>query len=155
MPGRVAHGTYAHDLGRRHPFEVAMLFAAGVVGLSRFLAPTSGTLEREIPSWLVVSWYAVLFCGAVTALAGISWRDPVTGLLIERAGLWFLTVSGLVYTIVLVSSGGFRALAAAIFVLGFGGASAVRAYDIGRVLVRLKALALAHKAVLSEGELPE
>lgn len=154
MPGRVAHGTFAHDLGRRHPFEVAMLLAAAFVGLSRLLEPTSGTLERELPTAMVLGWYAFLASGSLIALAGVWWKEPTAGLLIERAGLFLLTSSGLVYTITLVASGGWRAVAAASFVLGFAGASAVRAFDIGRVIVRMKALALARRAVL-EGDSKE
>lgn len=152
MPGRVAHGTYSHDMGRRHPFEVAMLVAAAVVGFSRVLAPASGSLEKTLPPILVTSWYVLLAFGSVVGLTGICWRNAITGLLIERSGLFFLCSAGLVYSIALITAGGFRAVAAASFVLGFGLASAFRAVDIGRMLTRNRALDLAREAVLRADE---
>ena len=102
---------------------------------------------------------AIVGCGIARAAlpasaATFSARETSRGLLIERAGLFLLTASGLVYTITLVASGGWRAVAAASFVLGFAGASAIRAFEIGRMLVRVKALALARRAVL-EGDSKE
>lgn len=155
MPGSATHGTYAHDLGRRHPFEVAMLAAATVVGFSRILAPhpTSGSLEKALPPHLVTGWYLLLMIGSVVGLLGVSWKTPVAGLLIERSGMIFLSSAGLIYTIALISSGGWRAVAAASFVAGFATASAVRAWDIGRVLVRIRTVLLVREEVLNqEGE---
>lgn len=125
-----------------------MLSVAAVVGFSRLLAPTSGTLERALPMWLTVVWYVLLAVGSVTGLAGVFWKEPVAGLLIERAGLFALCSSGLVYSIALIAVGGWGAVAAASFVLGFGVASAVRAIDIGRVLVKMQLLASAQNMVL-------
>lgn len=152
MPGRVAHGTYAHDLGRRHPFEVAMLSVAAIIGASRLLAHTSGTLERALPDLLVITWYVLLTLSSVTGLVGIFWREPVTGLLIERAGMSGMFASCIVYTTVLIAFSGWAAVAAAGFVLGFAVAALIRALDIGRMLVRIRALAVATEAVLKEGE---
>lgn len=152
MPGRVAHGTYSHDLGRRHPFEVMMLLAASVVGFSRVLVPSPSSLERALPDFLVTSWYLLLVLGSVIGLAGIVWRAPLTGLLIERSGLFFLCAAGLIYSIALMSVGGLRGIPSGSFVLAFGLASALRAIDIGRILVKARALDLAREAVLREEE---
>jgi len=117
-----------------------MLLAAAVVGVSRVLQPTSGTLERALPWLLVVIWYVLLSLASVTALLGIFWREVLAGLLIERAGLMGLASAGSVYAIALIAVGGWTAVAAAGFVMGFAGASVVRAVDIGRILVRIRAL---------------
>jgi hypothetical protein len=151
MPGRVAHGTYAHDLGRRHPFEVAMLVAAVAVGASRVLSePTSGSLERALSPFLISAWYLLLTLGSVIALTGIYWREPGGGLLIERAGLTMLTSAGLVYGVAITATAGWRGLAAAMFVFGFSVASLIRALDIGRILSRIRALSLVIEAVAEE-----
>src|ERR1041384_7323551 len=113
MPGRAAHGTYVHDLGRRHPFEVAMLVSAAAVGVSRLLSePTSGSLERTLPPALLLAWYLLLTFGSVVSLMGVFWRGAIVGLLIERSGLWALTSACLVFGIALLSAGGVRGLAA-------------------------------------------
>ncbi len=117
-----------------------MLIAAVMVGVSRVLEPTSGALERGLPTTLVVIWYVLLTLASATALAGIFWREALAGLLIERAGLFGLASAGTVYALALISSGGWNAVAAAGFVLGFAGASVVRAVDIGRILIRIRAL---------------
>ena len=128
---------------------------AALIGASRLLAPTSGTLERALPDALVYGWYGLLASGSAIALVGVFWREPLAGLLIERSGLSALSASCLVYTFALIWVGGGNAVAAAGFVLGFAGASVVRAVDIGRILVRIRALAVATEAVLSEGEQKE
>lgn len=128
-----------------------MLLSAAAVGFSRLLAPASGSLERTLPPILVTSWYLLLAVGSAVCLIGIAWRKPIFGLLIERAGLFFLCSAGLLYSIVLVAAGGAKAIAAASFVLGFGLASGFRAWDIGRILVQVRALSLAREAVLKEG----
>jgi hypothetical protein len=130
-----------------------MLIAASVVGLSRVLVPSPGSLERALPDYLVVTWYVLLVMGSVACLLGIFWRTAVTGLLIERAGMIFLCAAGLIYSIALLAVGGGRAIPASSFVVGFGLASALRALDIGRILVQIRALTLAREAVLTEAEL--
>ena len=152
MPGRVAHGTYSHDLGRRHPFEVAMLFAAAVVGFSRVLAPTSGALERALPMWLALAFYLLLSFGSVTALVGVFWREPTGGLLTERAGLLVLGSACVFFGGTVLTVAGLQGVASATFVFGFAAAALIRAFDIGRIVSRIHALALAQEAVLNEGD---
>lgn len=151
MPGSTANGTYAHDLGRRHPFEVAMLCAAVVVGFSRALAPTSGAIQRGLPLPVTVSWYSLLAVGGIICLVGIYWREKVTGLIVERAGLCLLTAGALAYSIVLVTVGGWSGVAAGAFILAFGIAAALRSIDIGRILRRVRLLRSAQEVLLDEG----
>jgi len=151
MPGRIAYGTYSHDLGRRHPFEVSMLGAAAVVGGSRVLTePTSGSLETALSPWLVSIWYVLLSIGALIALSGVFWRSNiVVGLRMEQSGLIMLTSAGSIYGGALVSSAGWRGLAAAAFLFGFSAACGFRTFDIGRILSRIRTLALSKEAVLN------
>lgn len=155
MPGRVAHGTYAHDLGRRHPFEVAMLMATLFISASRLVAQNSGTIERTLSPLLVVVWYSLLAFGSGVALLGVFWKEPLAGLLIERSGLFFLIAATTVYSFALIYSAGFRGVAAAAFVVGFAAASSIRAVDIGRILIRIRAMAVATETVLNEEESKE
>jgi hypothetical protein len=129
-----------------------MLLAAALIGISRLVEPTSTSLEQALPEVLVNVWYALMTVGSTVCLLGIFWRDAVSGLLIERAGMFSLCSAGLVYTVALISAGGWRAVAAASFVLAFGVACAVRAVDIGRILVRIKALQLVREEVLNNGD---
>jgi len=129
-----------------------MLFSAVLVGASRVLAePTSGSLERALPPYLVTAWYILLTFGSVVALVGVFWRDGITGLLIERAGLFSLSAACLVYGLSISMTGGFRGLAAATFVFGFSAAALTRAIDVGRIIRFVRALALVEQAVLDEG----
>lgn len=149
MPGSVAHGTYAHDLGRQHPFEVAMLLSAAAVGVSRLLAgSTSGSLERTLPPGLLLVWYVLLTFGSVVSLVGVFWVEPVTGLLVERSGLWALSSACAVFGVAIVTVGGLRGVAASLFLFGFTVACLLRAVDIGRILSRIRALG----EVLNEGD---
>jgi hypothetical protein len=132
-----------------------MLAAAALIGASRVLQPTSGSLQRALPDILVLVWFVLILVASTTALVGIFWKVPTTGLRIEQAGLVVMASVCIVYTIVLIVVGGWGALAAAGFVMGFAGAAAVRAWDIGRILNRIHALALATEVVLNEEESKE
>lgn len=125
-----------------------MLGSACLVGCSRLISRPSSALEHAMPDWLVTAWYVVLAFGSIVSLVGVFWREPSTGLLIERAGMWFLSSSALVYTIALFGVGGSRALAAASFVGGFSAASALRSVDVSRILVKVRGMELAREAVL-------
>jgi hypothetical protein len=129
-----------------------MLFAALFISVSRLIAQNSGTIERTLPPGLIVAWYAMLAIGSFVALSGVFWREPLAGLLIERAGLLFLIAATVIYSFALLYAAGFRGAAAASFVVAFAAASSIRAIDIGRILVRIRAVAVATGAVLDEGE---
>jgi hypothetical protein len=132
-----------------------MLIAAVLIGASRLLAQTSGSIERALPDLLVLVWYTFLLFSSAISLTGVFWRETTTGLLIERAGLFGIGAACLVYAIALITVGGVAAIAAAGFVLAYSGAALVRAIDIGRILIRIKALAIATQVVLNEGEQQE
>jgi hypothetical protein len=146
VPGRVAHGTYVHDLGRRHPFEVLLLLAGMVVGFSRVVIPSPLSVSMALPPTIVVVWHLLMGVGSLIGLVGIMWKDPLTGLLVERAGLWFLSAGGGAYALALFSVG-LRAVPAACFVVSFAVACLLRAIDIARVLRRLRRVTLTVREV--------
>lgn len=72
----------------RDPFEVmfsASLTLSALVQLLFGAAP--GSLIDLLPQWALLVWVLLVLVGGVATLAGVFWRDRITGLFIESIGL--------------------------------------------------------------------
>lgn len=90
---------------RRNPFQVWLLAACVLAGITGIIAPDEGSVARQLSGGMQLYWYLSLLIGSAIALAGMWWRDPLTGVLIERAGLVILGPAALVYTAGILSFG--------------------------------------------------
>lgn len=123
------------------PDTVFLMFLSATSGaLSLTGLSASDAVQSIVPFWVGVAWGALLTLGAIIALIGIFWRDPVTGLEIEAAGRWMLGPASVAYTVALVAYAD-GIFFPALFVLAFGIACMVRLVDISRMLREWKAYA--------------
>ncbi len=74
--------------GRNSPFAVALMLVCTIAG---GLGVTGG--HPDVVPFSVFDlrlWYFGLLIGSLVALTGMGWRDPITGMLIERVGQFIL-----------------------------------------------------------------
>lgn len=124
----------------RSPFELFLLGACVLSGLSGLLAPSSLSLAvaKLLPQWVITMWCAGLAISGSVSIIGVLQRG-VRSLLIERVGLAGLAGFGLMYSISIVSYAGLRATFAALFVAAFAAACVARFWQIGSDLKRAEA----------------
>lgn len=115
----------------REPFEIALLAAVTLYGIAAtiFFDAVSVTTLRSFP----VPWGRV-FIAAFGLGSGIAlWgavQASITGILVEKAGLWLVAGLGSAFAIWSFGVNGIKALAFVILVLGVAGASAARLRQI-------------------------
>lgn len=116
----------------KHPHEVALLFAALLLGLAGtlFFDETASTTARALPTPFGHVMYAGLGIGALVSLTGVFWRG-LTGALVERAGLVTASTWSLGYGVVILINSGWRGLMFGGFMVAFAAASLVRVKQIG------------------------
>lgn len=124
----------------RHPDTVFLLALCLFSGLLQLSGAPSNSIATLLPTWLTASWAALLIVGAATTLAGVFWRNRVTGLLLELAGRVCFAPAALIYSgAVIVVTGITGVLAAAPF-LGFAASSLWRVTQIHASVVELRSI---------------
>lgn len=122
-------------LSGRHPFEVFLLTMCAVSGVPlAFGAPRPGSINSQLPEALAVGWGITLALGSVTALAGIWWRNRVSGIILEQIGLVAVGWAAIIYGAAAVIFAGWSAALPASLVLGFGVACLVRWRQLQKIL---------------------
>ena len=121
----------------RHPVVVGVLVGLLLIGLfSLVFDPPSKTIDLAFDYPQRALWSAqVAFASSVT-LAGLWWRDPITGLLIERIGWALVTVGLSTYLVILATV---STLSAAGAIVGI--ASGIIVGAVGRIVAIRRDLA--------------
>lgn len=135
----------------RHPFELFTLYLAFLVALPTVLGVLAepGSIREIMPAWMSWGWSAILLVGSATAIAGIYWRERVTGLILEQLGLAGTGLGAFAYTIAVLYVAGDDGAFAAAFCLGFAVACTRRYFQIQQTLDAAHAIQLYREA---EGE---
>ena len=120
------------------PFQILTVVAcliSGVAGL--FPHEPSGVIDQLANGGTQI-WYVGLIIGAAIALGGRFFQLPMS-LLVERVGLFLLAGLMLGYGVgIYLVVGWERARTAGVIIAAFGVACAVRSWQIGRDLERLR-----------------
>lgn len=134
LDGRVITYVDPLHLGR-HPFQTYLMVLGLISSIALLLSRTEpASLEATLPEWLVYLWAVMLVTGCALALVGAYWpRSYTAALTMERIGLDFTGIAGLIYGVGVMIFGGMSALLAAAIVLAFGAACLVRARDIALI----------------------
>lgn len=118
-------------------FLMTLCVSSGVLNFLEIIGKSP--VDTKVHYWTAVAWAVVLTSGAMFALVGIYWKNPITGLEIESAGRWMLGPTSLAYALALW---GFQDLIIpALFVAAFGITCLFRIRDIRRILREWKAYA--------------
>jgi hypothetical protein len=96
---------------------------AGAGGLFGFGNPSTS----HLPAWADTAWYALLLAGSGLGVVGCLWPDAITGLLIERAGMWPVAAGAAMYAAAVAHTGQWLS---ALVLAGFGACAAAHARKI-------------------------
>lgn len=123
----------------RNPFEIAILMACTMYGLTGLLAyeQVATSSLRSFPEWAGKLFLGCLLVGGGVALVGIA-RASLVGLFQERSGLVVLIGACSGYALWALGSNGPRGIGFALLMFSIAGASAARIREIhkGRDLAR-------------------
>lgn len=119
---------------RRHPMVIYLHALVAASGVAYFLGPHPHSVADLLPGVLSYLWYATLALGGSIGLVSAVWRDPLAGVLIERAAMLPLGGAALVYAMALAVLGHLAVLLNAGLIAGFGVAAVLRAIQISREL---------------------
>jgi hypothetical protein len=141
----------------RHPYEVALLIAAPLVGVIMILSSARPRSMAAMPMPVSVIWIALLIVAGATGLAGVWWPGRIElSLSIEAVGVLVLGSATSMYTVAVLATTGFAAAAAGGFSAAIAGGSWWRLSQIQRDLRKLdraiKARTMAQIAPLVEQE---
>ena len=115
----------------RHPVVVGVLVGLLVIGLwSLVFDPPSKSIDLAFDYPQRAVWSAQVAFAAAVTLAGLWWRDPISGLLVERVG-WGLVVVGLATYLTILAT--VSSLSAAGVIVGIVGGIIVGA--LARIVV--------------------
>lgn len=135
----------------KHPHEVWLLGATLFSSLASFVffEQSASSTARSLPQ----PWGQILFLGlglwSLVSLVGVFWRKSLTiGAIIERAGLFCLSIYGITYAIIILGFNGARGITFAALMVGLGIANLVRVRQIGQEIKELQAA----RTILKEGE---
>lgn len=124
-----------HATQSRHPFEIFALGLALLVGTgATLLEARPGSVEAELAWWIRDLWGYLLLFGGAMAITGISWRDRVTGLILEQIGLTALAGGCVLYSWAVVAATGFGGLWASGAVILFAWAAMRQWWRIEKAL---------------------
>ena len=115
----------------RHPHEVALLLATTVIGVAGTFAfnKSASAVARALTHPYGQVMYAGMAVGSLVAIAGIFWPG-VTGALVERSGLWTVSLLCLGQGAATVVGYGWRALAYSLILAAIAIASFIRIRQI-------------------------
>jgi hypothetical protein len=65
---------------------------------------TAEAVQRGLPVYLATTWGLVLLFGSATALVGSYWKNIDVALTMERFGLYFTGIAGLIYGLCILSA---------------------------------------------------
>jgi hypothetical protein len=117
---------------RRHPMVIYLHGLVAASGLAYLLGPHPHSVDQLLPDGLSYLWYLSLAAGGVMGLVSAAWRDPLAGVLIERAAMLPLGGAALVYAVALLTLANLALLLNAGLIAGFGAAAILRALQITR-----------------------
>ena len=115
----------------REPFEIALLTAVTLYGIAAtiFFDKVSVTTLKSFPEPWGHIFIAAFGLGSGVALWGAI-QASITGVLVEKVGLWFVSGLGSAFAIWSFGVNGIKALAFVILVLGVAAASTARLRQI-------------------------
>lgn len=124
----------------KHPHEVALLSATMFLGFAGlFFYPVLATpTARALPPPFGHILYAGLGVGSLIALVGVFWGS-LTGALVERVGLFSLSLHAIAYTAAIAANSGIKGLNFAAFMTAFATANLIRSYQIAREIDQMEA----------------
>lgn len=130
MPDRRRYG--------RTPDTICLLASLALAGTALTLAgQVPGSVRDLVPMPVALLWSATFALGAAVTLAGVLWRDPLTGWTLEISGRIALSGTSLAYTLALLESSTQWGSAIVIVVIfSIGVSSAWRVYQLVRRLDR-------------------
>lgn len=100
----------------------------------------SDSISNLLPFWLTASWGLLLVVGATVTLAGVFWRNRVTGLLVEGAGRTMFAPAALIYAGAVIVAAGWGGLLAAGPFVGFAVSSLWRIRQILHAVGEVKSV---------------
>ena len=127
----------------RHPDTCFLFGLCLLAGISQLVSGAPpGSVSELVPDWIATAWSLLLIVGSVATLAGVLWRDPLTGRLLEVAGRVMFAPAALAYAIAVVAAAGVGGVLAALTFIGFSASSLWRIRqilrDVGGVLAVLR-----------------
>lgn len=129
----------------RHPFQIWVMAALIVSGAANFLTPGSEVLQEGLTPGYHKVWAATVFVASTLALVSAWWPDRVTGLLLERTGLWSIGLSCPIYAIVVYVQTGFGVGVPGITLTALIGIASIwRAVHVGRELRIVRTFMIRH-----------
>lgn len=121
--------------GRHRPHEVMFLILSALAGGAFVLgAKPPTTVEQLVDTWVLWTWYLLLFASGVIGLVSIALPDTYRALVLELAAMQGQTAAPLLYGLALLASGRPEATFAVAFCLSWAGASAWRGWQVGRAI---------------------
>lgn len=114
----------------RNPFEVVLVAAALLAGVTSLLVPGAGSriIVEVLPDYVMV-WNVGLLVGASTTAVAMLLPQPWT-VLIERVGMTWMAALFLPYGVAVMILGNSLSSTGALLILGYGLACAARAWQI-------------------------
>lgn len=89
----------------RTPDTILLLTACALTsGLLTVLGQVPASVRELAPMWLALVWSGTFALSAATALAGVLWRDALTGWFLELAGRVGLTLTAAGYVLALTAA---------------------------------------------------
>jgi hypothetical protein len=133
----------------RTPDTICLLAVLAAVGA---VLTVSGEVPKSVaelvPLPLGLMWSATFTLAAGVSLAGVLWRDHLTGWAIELAGRIGLACTCLAYTVALVGAATVWGSAIVIGVItSIGGSSVWRVWQLARRVDQFKATVLAYEQI--------
>jgi len=121
--------------GRHRPHEVMFLILSALAGGAFVLgAKPPTTVEQLVDTWVLWTWYLLLFASGVIGLVSIALPDTYRALVLELAAMHGQTAAPLLYGVALLASANSAATFAVAFCLSWAGASAWRAWQVWRAM---------------------
>lgn len=119
----------------RNPFSLLLIFLATTGGITRLLSHTPPSiLEGKIPPILLYLWFVLLAIGGVITFIGVGWRDLLTGVIIERVGIWLWIGGAILYSSILCIYGGWAGVGGATYTYAFAVVAIWRVMQINKDL---------------------
>lgn len=93
-----------------HPLSVVILAVSAIGGFSILIGgPRSVIIPLNLSPYIIDMWAVLLIMGSVICAVGLLWRRALTGILIERAGVFALFPALVLYVAAAFITEGFNA----------------------------------------------